>query len=195
MTATVQTTTPQLGADPQNWTIAYRKRTGPVFHRVTNWSGTWAQAREMANAYGELHPELQVWYTTTRAYELAQEAELPKRVAAGEITQELADSYLEDHGNILTDGAWKPSGWTQGKRVKIRDNGYLPDELLDDEINNVAVFMLQFDRRPARGTLDEWRFWARDMRDNHPTTYASALELIDGHPEGTPRGRFNKGAV
>lgn len=176
MTTTTTVTGPVI-AEAEMWTIAYRKRTGPVFHRVTNWSGTWAQAYEMAQAFGELHPELQVWYATTLAYEQAAALE----VAAGT----LSDSYAEDFGNIMVDS---------GKRIKVRDNGTLPADLLDDEINNVAAFMLLWDKRPVRGDLDEWRFWARDVRENHPETYRDALKIMAELPDGTPRGRFGKNA-
>lgn len=122
MQTIAETTTPNpfpgLPLD-QHWTIAYRKRTGPVFHRVTNWSGTWQQAYDKAAEFGTANPDLQVWYTTTCAYEQAQAADLPSRVASGEYSQALADSYLEDHGNLLVDS---------GKRVRVVDNGELPAE-------------------------------------------------------------------
>src|SRR5688500_15907731 len=94
------------------WTIAFRNPRASFFHRIADWEGAWAQAKEVAAIYGELHPELQVYYTTSLAYETAERIELPQRVARGEITQELANDYLEDHGNILVDS---------GRRVKVRD--------------------------------------------------------------------------
>lgn len=84
------------------WTVAYRKRTGPVFHRVTNWAGTWHQAEDMARRLMVARPDLQVWYVPTLAYEQANPGH-------------------EDNGTVLTDS---------GKRVKIRDNGTLPEGLL-----------------------------------------------------------------
>jgi hypothetical protein len=47
------------------WTLAYRKRTANRFQRMVNWAGTWCQARELANAMSEAHPELEVWYVPT----------------------------------------------------------------------------------------------------------------------------------
>lgn len=78
------------------WTLAYRKPTGPVFHRVTDWCGTWQQAHDLAGEFGRSHPELSVWYTPTRQAEL--------------------DGYssAEDAGNILT---------AAGRRVRVVDNG------------------------------------------------------------------------
>lgn len=112
---------PSLPLD-QHWTIAYRKRTGPVFHRVTNWSGTWQQAFDMANKFGQANPDLQVWYVTTLAYEQAER----EAIAAGTLVDH---GYSEDWGNILTDGRFVRGTWTPGKRVKIVDNGTLPAEL------------------------------------------------------------------
>src|SRR6185369_9641001 len=100
-------------AEPATWTLAWRKRTGPVFHRATDWSGTWEQAYQLARVLGDLHPELQVYYTSTAAYEADQAA----RIAAGEIGPE----YAEDHGNIMVES---------GKRVKIRDNGKIDQQAL-----------------------------------------------------------------
>jgi hypothetical protein len=51
--------------NPATWTLAYRKRTANRFQRVTNWAGTWAQARELAGKFLEAHPELQVYYVPT----------------------------------------------------------------------------------------------------------------------------------
>lgn len=103
------------------WTIAFRNPRANAFHRVTNWSGTWHQASEMAGIFGKANPDMQVWYTISRTYEIAEAIDLPQRVERGEITQELAASYLEDHGNILVDS---------GKRIRIRDNRELSAEML-----------------------------------------------------------------
>jgi hypothetical protein len=150
MTTTVAPST--TAVEPKIWTIAYRKRTGPVFHRVTNWAGTWAEAMEMAGAFGELNPGLQVWYTTTAAYELTNAAELAARVASGEIDQEFANSYLEDHGNIMVDS---------GKRIKVRDNGTLPTELLDADAMKVAgeVHEASRKRKPFGITVTDTTVW------------------------------------
>jgi hypothetical protein len=80
------------------WTLAYRKRTANRFQRVTNWSGTWNQARELAGAFGKAHPELDVWYVPTRDSE--------------------ANGAAEDAGNVMVDS---------GKRIRIRDNGALTE--------------------------------------------------------------------
>lgn len=96
------------------WTLAYRKRTANRFQRVTDWAGTWQQARDKAREFGERHPELQVYYVTTAAYEKAEAARLAGQVARGEMAQDLADHWLADHGNLLVDS---------GKRVRMVDNG------------------------------------------------------------------------
>lgn len=103
-----------LNPGRRTWTVAWRKKTGPVFHRATNFAGTWAQAFYLAQALGEAQPELQIWYTITADHE-ALEAEL---VASGEMHDY---GRSEDWGKILTDA---------DKRVKIRDNGILSDAVL-----------------------------------------------------------------
>lgn len=80
------------------WTLAFRKRTANRFQRVTNWEGTWAQALELAQAFGKAHPELDVWYVPTLASE--------------------ANGAAEDAGNVMVDS---------GKRIRIRDNGALTE--------------------------------------------------------------------
>jgi hypothetical protein len=98
---------------PDSWTIAYRKPRANHFKRAANWSGTWAEAVEMARVFGDLHPEYQVWYTTTVGYEqwTAQE------IAAGTLDA----SYAEDHGNIMVDS---------GKRIRVRETGAIDAESL-----------------------------------------------------------------
>lgn len=100
-------------APTSSWTIAYRNPRANHFKRATNWSGTWAEAVEMARVFGDLHPEFQVWYTTTVEYEqwTAQE------IAAGTLDA----SYAEDHGNIMVDS---------GKRVRVRETGQVDAESL-----------------------------------------------------------------
>lgn len=80
------------------WTLAFRKRTANRFQRVTNWAGTWAQALELAQAFGKAHPELDVWYVPTLASE--------------------GNGAAEDAGNVMVDS---------GKRIRIRDNGALTE--------------------------------------------------------------------
>jgi hypothetical protein len=53
------------------WTIAYRTGDEPVFHRVSEWQGTWQQAHDFAGEFATMHPDVdQVYYTTTREAEL-----------------------------------------------------------------------------------------------------------------------------
>lgn len=53
------------------WTIAYRKNGEPVFHRVTDWQGTWQEAHDKAGEFATSHPEYdQIYYTVTREAEL-----------------------------------------------------------------------------------------------------------------------------
>lgn len=77
------------------WTIAYRNPRANKFHRVTDWSGTWDEAEKMASRFGIAHPELQVWYVTTLATELANE-------------------NPEDVANIRVDS---------GRRVRVTETG------------------------------------------------------------------------
>lgn len=85
------------------WTVAFRKRTANRFQRVTNWSGSWDDAVRMAGVVGEAHPELEIFYTTTR------EAE-----ESGYVSD-------EDQGNILVDS---------GKRIRVVDNAELSEEII-----------------------------------------------------------------
>lgn len=101
------------------WTLAYRTPRANHFKRVTNWSGTWHQAYELAGKLAQTG--VQVYYVTTQGYELAETKRLAQEVATGRMTNEMAYSYLEDHGNILVDS---------GRRVKMRETGRLLDELL-----------------------------------------------------------------
>jgi hypothetical protein len=173
--------TESQAAKAKTWTIAWRKPRANRFQRATNWAGTWAEAFEMAQAFGELHPDLQVYYTTSLEHEQAQAAELPRRVAAGEISQELADSYLEDHGNILVDS---------GKRVRIVDNGVIEQALLDAEINDVAAFMHRHSHTvPGFRTLADCRAWARNVRVVNSKTFAEMVTIA-----GTAQDRFAKRA-
>lgn len=87
------------------WTLAYRKPRANRFQRVTNWSGTWDQARELAGIFAEANPELQVYYTST-----------------AEVEATWTDpALLEDRGNILTE---------TGRRVRVFETGRLSDEIL-----------------------------------------------------------------
>ena len=95
---------------PNAWTIAYRKRTANRFLRVSDWSGTWQQAYDLAGRLATLRPDLQVYYVTSETYEAAERA----RIAAGQVQPHLA----EDHGNVLVDS---------GKRVRTVDAPMSPD--------------------------------------------------------------------
>lgn len=116
------------------WTLAYRHPRANHFKRVANWAGTWAQALYLAQAFGKLHPDMQIYYTATAASEREQLDWMTRRVAAGMMTQDLADSYFADHGSILLEGFGhrdrKTGEWVGGRRVKIRETGTLaPHEL------------------------------------------------------------------
>jgi hypothetical protein len=87
---------PQKPSEPHLWTLAYRKPRANRFQRVTNWCGTWAQSLTMSMVFGAAHPDLEVFYTVTRAAE------------------EAGYSNDEDKGNILTG---------TGRRVRIVDAG------------------------------------------------------------------------
>lgn len=105
--------TATLTKAPDSWTIAYRKRTANHFKRANNWSGTWAEAVEMARVFGDLHPEYQIWYTTTTEYERWVVAE----VNAGTLHAD----YLDDVANIMVDS---------GKRIRVRETGVIDVESL-----------------------------------------------------------------
>lgn len=116
-------TVPQ-GMPANSWTIAYRKPRANKFHRATNWSGTWEQARVMAGRFAELQDDaVQVYYVTTAEYEAWELAEDRARIARGEITAEYAASRYEDHGNVMVDS---------GKRIRMTDTGTLPARLMAD---------------------------------------------------------------
>lgn len=101
-----------------NWTIAYRKPRANRFLRVTNWSGTWREANEMAGKFAALHPELQVWYTSTRA------AEDTNYVQA------------EDKGTIMVES---------GRRVRVVDAGVLDEELIPAPAEDVEPLTVYLD--------------------------------------------------
>jgi hypothetical protein len=86
----------------QGWTLAYRRRRSARFKRLTDWDGTWAQARDLGDALPQ-HSNVDVWVVPTR------QAELDGRV------------YPEDIQNILTD--------TEA-RVAVRETGTVRDLLL-----------------------------------------------------------------
>lgn len=92
------------------WTIAYRKPRANRFQRATDLELTWTQAYYAAGTFAEAHPNLQVFYVTSRAWEIHSAAE----IAAGR----MAPEYAEDHGNVMVDS---------GKRVRMIDNGSYGD--------------------------------------------------------------------
>jgi hypothetical protein len=88
--------------ETSTWTIAYRKPRANKFHRVTDWSGTWREAYEMANRFAKLYPGMQVYYVSTLSAE------------------EAGDVVPEDRGNVMVDS---------GKRIQMTETGKLPREL------------------------------------------------------------------
>lgn len=118
------------------WTLAYRTPRANHFKRVTNWEGTWHQARELAAKLLETEPGLQVYYVQSAESELAQTKRLAQEVAEGRISLELAHSYLEDHGNILVAET--------GRRVKMRETGTLSAELLA-QVPDAAQAKIRFE--------------------------------------------------
>lgn len=92
---------------PPTWTIAYRNPRANRFLRADDLAVTWAQAREAAALFGEAHPDLQVWYTTTVEHERGE----AERIAAGT----LSARYADDHGNIMVDS---------GRRVRVLEGGH-----------------------------------------------------------------------
>jgi hypothetical protein len=84
----------------RSWTIAFRTPRANRFRRVTDWSGSCEQAREMAGAATSGSPQLEVWFVPTLAAE------------------ESGYSCEEDRGNILA---------VTGRRVRMVDNAVLAD--------------------------------------------------------------------
>lgn len=102
--------------EPPIWTLAYRKRTGPWFQRI-DLELTWAQAHYAAQGMAQLHPELVVWYTTTKAND---DRELAAWAAVGFAPDTTEANYAADVYNIMVDG---------GKRVAVKDTGKLDPRL------------------------------------------------------------------
>ena len=98
------------------WTIAYRKPRANHFCRVTNWQGTWHQALELSRTFTTANPGLEVWYVPTADAER---------------------SDPEDQGNILVE---------TGRRVKIRETGTLPAEIIA-QAPDAAAAKARFDAR------------------------------------------------
>jgi hypothetical protein len=102
------------------WTIAYRKRTANRFHRV-DLALTWRQAYDLAGRAVQAAPDRQVYYVTNAASEREEAA----RIAAGD----LAESYADDHRNVMVDS---------GKKIRIVEGGSLDDlNLSPDDIKAV----------------------------------------------------------
>ena len=104
------------------WTLAYRNPRANRFQRVTNWEGTWHQARELAGKLMEAQPALQVYYVQSAASEAREVEYLAEQVRTGSMDQHLANQYLEDHGNILVAET--------RRRVRMFQTGQLSAELL-----------------------------------------------------------------
>jgi hypothetical protein len=111
------------------WTIAYRKPKANRFQRVADWSGTWQEAVDMARIFGNLHPDLQVWYVPSAT----NDARVAKLVEAGELGPE----YLLDHGAILVD---------TGRRVRMTETGTIGGAAvaLDAERAELAPVIAEF---------------------------------------------------
>lgn len=90
-------------SDSRRWTVAWRDGEEPVFHRATDWQGTWQEALGMAWQAGEARPDLTIWYLPSRALEL--DGRVP----------------VEDVLNVLLG--------EDGKRIPIADDGSLADIL------------------------------------------------------------------
>jgi hypothetical protein len=94
------------------WTIAYRRRTGPWFQRV-ELELTWTQAYYAAMSLGQVSPDLEIYYMTTRQWE----AEVVERAKHNSSMA----AYVEDVGNLLIHS----SSSDRGRRVKVKDTGKL----------------------------------------------------------------------
>lgn len=113
-----------------SWTIAFRmSKNANHFKRVTNWSGTWNQARIMAAEFMAFHPAAQVYYVPTAEYETYQR----EMIESGEWA---SSSLVDDWGNILVTGT---------KRVKMRETGLVTDDMIE----SVRVQAWEQDNREA----------------------------------------------
>ena len=125
------------------WTLAYRTPRANHFKRVTNWEGTWHQARELAAKLLEAQPALQVYYVQSAASEGRERYRLTSEVHDGKTTLDLALEYLKDHGNILVAET--------KRRVQMRETGTLSAELLAQVPDaDEAKTRYENDGRPAK---------------------------------------------
>lgn len=142
-----------------DWTVAWRARRATTVKRCVNWAGSWAEAAEMAQAVGELLGDgYQVWYVQTAATEAVDR----QRIADGVLDA----AYAEDHGSIMGEGS---------SRIRMTENGMLPAELLDREVENVTHAM----RLTSAGTrtLAEYRALAvRGKAEYAADWWASAVK-------------------
>lgn len=109
------------------WTIAWRKRRANRFARVTDWTGTWREARELANKIVAAHPELQVYYVASAAMDAWEEG----RVQAGELPAD----RLEDRGFLVLESL---------KKIKMIDQGSIHD-LIDPDPKPTPSITAQVD--------------------------------------------------
>jgi len=109
------------GKESPTWTLAYRTPRANHFRRCADWAGTWQEAYDQAQKFGRLNPHLQVYYTSTRAAELA------------------GDVVPEDCANILTES---------GRRVAITDDGTITHGWTGAQINADARTITRRMSRP-----------------------------------------------
>jgi hypothetical protein len=111
--------------DPKGWTIAFRNPRANRFTRVAGLDLTWHQATALADVYGHLHPDQQVYYVSSA-----------KAEAEGRVVEEDRDNILVETGRRvkvadrevpgiaeLTETAALPEGITVGDKIRIPGRG------------------------------------------------------------------------
>lgn len=138
----------------RNWTIAYRmSKYANHFKRVTNWSGTWSEARLMAVEFETHNPGAEVWYVRSLENEKAEAA----AIAAGDV---IDYGQSEDWGNILMEDG--------KKRVTMRETGLVTDEMIE----SVKVQAWSEDQQAAMNLA-----MAQDAITTHVKTFDEKLAL------------------
>jgi hypothetical protein len=151
----------------RNWTIAYRmSKYANHYRRVTNWTGTWSEARLMAAEFESHNPGADVWYVPSREHEIQEAA----RIESGESVDY---GQSDDWGNILmADGK---------RRISMRETG----EVTSDMIESVKFQSWQEDQREAMN-----RAMTEDAITEHVKANPDAPEMTLGTDDMNNVGRY-----
>ena len=80
------------------WTVATFAPGAIVADRVTDWSGTWQESRDMGNTVKARHPDLEVWHVTTRAAEMT--SYVPREDVANILLDDDTRLPVREHGTL-----------------------------------------------------------------------------------------------